>query len=128
MMGSPDSSRRRRDHGLFHRISLSRRWPQSAFRAGGWSDACASRTHDSKSQQRQEKNALRYPRTPQISRCAITRRFWHQLKDLSPGKPLKVILHHAGGTDETIHCRHSFSAEQIAWFTAGAALNLLREE
>jgi aconitate hydratase len=50
------------------------------------------------------------------------------LKDLSPGKPVKVILHHAGGTDETIQCRHSFSAEQIAWFKAGAALNLLREE
>jgi aconitate hydratase len=50
------------------------------------------------------------------------------LKDLAPGKPLTVLLHHADGTDETIRCRHSFSAEQIAWFTAGAALNLLRDE
>jgi aconitate hydratase A / 2-methylisocitrate dehydratase len=50
------------------------------------------------------------------------------LKDLSPGKPVKVILHHADGTDESIQCRHSFSGEQIAWFRAGAALNLLREE
>ena len=32
------------------------------------------------------------------------------------------------GTDETIQCRHSFNAEQIAWFKAGSALNLLREE
>jgi len=50
------------------------------------------------------------------------------LKELAPGQPVQVLLHHADGTDETIRCRHSFSAEQIAWFTAGAALNLLREE
>jgi aconitate hydratase len=50
------------------------------------------------------------------------------LKNLAPGKPVQVILHHADGKDETIRCRHSFSAEQIEWFKAGAALNLLREE
>jgi aconitate hydratase len=50
------------------------------------------------------------------------------LKDLAPGKPLTVLLHHADGKDETIRCRHSFSAEQITWFRAGAALNLLRDE
>jgi aconitate hydratase len=49
------------------------------------------------------------------------------LKELAPGKPVTVILHHADGRDETIRCQHSFSAEQIAWFKAGAALNLLRE-
>jgi aconitate hydratase len=48
------------------------------------------------------------------------------LKDLTPGKPLQVVLHHAGGPDETIVCRHSFSTEQVAWFKAGAALNLMR--
>jgi len=37
------------------------------------------------------------------------------------------MLHHADGTDERIQCRHSFSAEQIEWFRAGAALNLLKE-
>jgi aconitate hydratase len=50
------------------------------------------------------------------------------LKELTPGKPVTVILHHADGKDETIRCHHSFSAEQIAWFKAGAALNLLRQE
>jgi aconitate hydratase len=49
------------------------------------------------------------------------------LKALAPGKPLTVIVHHDNGKDDTIRCRHSFSAEQIEWFTAGAALNLLRE-
>jgi aconitate hydratase len=48
------------------------------------------------------------------------------LKDLAPGQPVQVILHHAGGDQETISCRHSFSTEQIAWFRAGAALNLMR--
>jgi aconitate hydratase len=50
------------------------------------------------------------------------------LKGLAPGKPVTVVLHHADGKDETIRCHHSFSAEQIAWFEAGGALNLLREE
>lgn len=50
------------------------------------------------------------------------------LKDLAPGRPVTVVLHHAGGKDESMRCRHSFSTEQIAWFRAGAALNLLREE
>jgi aconitate hydratase len=50
------------------------------------------------------------------------------LKDLASGRPVTVILHHADDTDERIQCRHSFSAEQIEWFKAGAALNLLREE
>ena len=50
------------------------------------------------------------------------------LKDLAPGKPLKMVLHHADDSADTLSCRHSFSAEQIAWFKAGAALNLLRDE
>jgi aconitate hydratase len=48
------------------------------------------------------------------------------LKDLAPGKPVKVLLHHASGKDDAISCRHSYSGEQIAWFKAGAALNLMR--
>lgn len=48
------------------------------------------------------------------------------LRDLAPGKPVTVILHHADGTEERILCRHTFSAEQIEWFKAGAALNLMR--
>ncbi len=50
------------------------------------------------------------------------------LSDLTPGKPVKVILHHDGGGEDTIHCTHTFSRDQIDWFKAGAALNLLREE
>lgn len=50
------------------------------------------------------------------------------LQSLAPGKSVEVIVHHDGGADEHIRCSHSFSAEQIEWFKAGAALNLLREE
>ncbi len=48
------------------------------------------------------------------------------LAKLTPGQALTVTLNHADGTSETIQCRHSFSDEQIAWFKAGAALNLMR--
>ncbi|HVN87141.1 MAG TPA: aconitate hydratase [Candidatus Binatia bacterium] len=48
------------------------------------------------------------------------------LKDLAPGKTQRVIIHHADGSDDAIECRHSFSAEQIAWFKAGGAMNLMR--
>jgi aconitate hydratase len=50
------------------------------------------------------------------------------LKDLAPGKVVTVRIHHADGRDETIQCRHSFSAEQLAWFKAGSALNLFKED
>ena len=50
------------------------------------------------------------------------------LKDLAPGKSVQVILHHADGKQDVIACRHTYSAEQIGWFKAGAALNLLKED
>lgn len=49
------------------------------------------------------------------------------LGELAPGKPVRVILHHADGTQEEILCRHSLSSEQIGWFRAGSALNVLRQ-
>lgn len=45
---------------------------------------------------------------------------------IEPGKEAKATLHHADGTSETIALLHTLNAEQIAWFKAGAALNLLR--
>ncbi|GIW40459.1 MAG: aconitate hydratase [Candidatus Binatia bacterium] len=49
------------------------------------------------------------------------------LAALAPGRAVEVVLHHSDGTEETISCTHSYSQEQIRWFRAGAALNLLRE-
>ena len=48
------------------------------------------------------------------------------LKDLSPGKDIEVGLRHSDGTTEKILAKHSMTAEQIEWFKAGSALNLLK--
>ena len=49
------------------------------------------------------------------------------LDSLAPGKPLTVILHHVEGPDDRFEVRHSLNEEQIAWFKAGSALNVLRQ-
>ncbi len=48
------------------------------------------------------------------------------LQRLTPHGTLEAIVHHADGKDEVITLRHSLTDEQIQWFRAGAALNLLR--
>ncbi|MBI2094784.1 MAG: aconitate hydratase [Candidatus Omnitrophica bacterium] len=48
------------------------------------------------------------------------------LKALAPGKTLSMILAHAAGSSEKIDLRHSFTSEQIEWFRAGSALNLVK--
>ena len=48
------------------------------------------------------------------------------LSDLAPGRPLTVRLTHAGGATEEFEVNHTMSDEQIAWFRAGSALNLIR--
>jgi aconitate hydratase len=47
------------------------------------------------------------------------------LKELAQGKPIKLILNHAGGDKETIYANHSYNDTQIEWFRAGSALNLI---
>ncbi len=47
------------------------------------------------------------------------------LKDLAPGKTVTLVLHHKDGKEEKLHLNHSLTAEQIEWFKAGSALNLL---
>lgn len=47
------------------------------------------------------------------------------LKGLAPGRPLAATLHHPDGTTASLQLAHSFTEEQIRWFRAGAALNLL---
>ena len=44
---------------------------------------------------------------------------------LAPGRDVTVVLHHADGSVERIEARHSYTAQQIAWFRAGSALNTL---
>ena len=47
------------------------------------------------------------------------------LSELTPGKPVKAIIHHFEGGEEEIELTHTMSGEQIDWFRAGAALNIL---
>ena len=49
----------------------------------------------------------------------------HGLADLAPGSPARATLHHDDGSADAITLRHTLSAEHIAWFKAGAALNIL---
>ena len=63
-----------------------------------------------------------YDRVQEADRVSIT-----GLASLRPGAPLRVVLHHGGGAEETIEASHSLSVEQIAWFRAGSALNALVE-
>ncbi len=47
------------------------------------------------------------------------------LAELKPGAPLTVKVEHADGTSFTLQALHSYNKEQIAWFRAGSALNLI---
>jgi len=49
----------------------------------------------------------------------------HGLASLAPGTPLSAMIHHVNGLTEPITLVHSMTEEQIRWFKAGAALNLL---
>lgn len=50
------------------------------------------------------------------------------LKDFAPGKPLQLEVIHSDGSKETLKLKHTYNTEQIKWFQAGSALNLLRQE
>jgi aconitate hydratase len=50
------------------------------------------------------------------------------LGEIAPGKPVTAIIHHADGSEERITLKHSLNAEQVEWFKAGSALNVLRNK
>jgi aconitate hydratase len=50
------------------------------------------------------------------------------LAHFAPGTPLTLELHHADGTSDRISLAHSYNAQQIEWFRAGSALNLIKLE
>jgi aconitate hydratase len=50
------------------------------------------------------------------------------LKEFAPGVPLHVRLHHSDGESETIEVNHTYNEQQIEWFKAGAALNIIRKK
>ena len=48
------------------------------------------------------------------------------LTSFAPGKPLTIELVHGDGGRETIVVNHTYNAQQIEWFKAGSALNLIK--
>jgi aconitate hydratase len=48
------------------------------------------------------------------------------LKDLAPGKSVEMLIKHKDGQSETIELKHTYNTEQLKWFRAGSALNLIR--
>jgi len=41
---------------------------------------------------------------------------------------LTIVLHHTDGTQDAIQAHHSYNAQQIEWFKAGGALNVIRSQ
>ncbi|MFV0606586.1 MAG: aconitate hydratase [Niabella sp.] len=50
------------------------------------------------------------------------------LQDFAPGMPLTLVLNHADGSIDEIEVNHTYNMQQISWFHAGAALNIIRKE
>jgi len=50
------------------------------------------------------------------------------LTTFAPNTPLTLVLHHANGIKEEIIANHTYNQQQIEWFKAGAALNIIRKQ
>lgn len=48
------------------------------------------------------------------------------LNKLAPGQPVQARIKHDDGSEDTLTLNHSLTPEQIEWFKAGSALNLIR--
>ena len=48
--------------------------------------------------------------------------------ELAPGKPVTIRITHWDGATTEIQATHTMSDEHIAWFKAGSALNMIRQE
>ncbi|HPH98844.1 MAG TPA: aconitate hydratase [Chitinophagaceae bacterium] len=50
------------------------------------------------------------------------------LNTFTVGQPLTMVLNHANGNKEEIHLNHTYNHQQIEWFKAGGALNVIRKQ
>ena len=50
------------------------------------------------------------------------------LVDFAPNKQLTVEAVHADGSKDTIKLNHTYNQQQIEWFKAGSALNLIKQQ
>ena len=63
-----------------------------------------------------------YDRVQEKDRISI------DVSDLRKGKDVTVTLRHEDGSEESFEAKHSMSDEQVKWFWAGSALNLIRQK
>lgn len=64
-------------------------------------------------------NPADYDRIRENDKISVT-----GLHKFAPGSTMTVTLHHADGTSESFSANHTYNAQQIEWFKAGAALNI----
>jgi aconitate hydratase len=50
------------------------------------------------------------------------------LPAITPGEDLRCVITKPDGRRVDFYCRHTFSDEQLTWFRAGSALNVIRNE
>jgi aconitate hydratase len=48
------------------------------------------------------------------------------LTSFAPGKQLTIVFNHKDGSKDEIKANHTYNAQQIEWFKAGGALNIIR--
>jgi aconitate hydratase len=64
-----------------------------------------------------------YDKIRETDRISIT-----GLAKLTPDVHVDVVIHHEDGSEDRIQVAHTLNREQIEWFKAGSALNLLRQQ
>jgi aconitate hydratase len=64
-----------------------------------------------------------YDKVRETDRVSIT-----GLADLAPGRPVAVTFHHEDGSEDEVETKQTLNQEQIEWFKAGSALNVLRSD
>ena len=66
------------------------------------------------------KNAADYDKIREDDKIGVS-----GLTTFTPGKPLVLELKHSDGTAESFEVNHTYNQQQIDWFKAGSALNLI---
>jgi aconitate hydratase len=64
-----------------------------------------------------------FDRVQRTDRVSVT-----GLDALKPGSPVEVVLHHEDGSSDRVETRQTLNQEQIGWFQAGSALNVLKRQ
>ena len=68
-------------------------------------------------------DAQDYDKIAEYDRLSIT-----GLKNLAPDRTVEIVIKHKDGQTETIQAKHTMNPEQIGWFKAGSALNLIKQQ